>query len=226
MSTAWRDLLPGDRDIRPDTRAVVYWAMVLNAEFLLVAGYYLLSPDVTLRNPLFAAVPFVWINLGAWAVRRTDAPPAPAHEKRLAFALAVGYFLVLAVFGGIINGPSVATGTTFTLFDLPPGWNPALYYNSPAFSLVLLPYTVVGYSVLAYLVYVTALDAANVLVGGVLGVFSCVSCTFPIVVGALSGLLGGGSAVAGFALANSYFLSTAIFAVTVLLLTWRPSFGG
>jgi len=223
----WRERLAR---LRPDRRTAVYWAMVLNAEFLILAGYYTLATDVTLRDPLFAVIPFVWVNLAGWAVMHTDVPAAPSRKKVIAAAVAVGYFGLLAVFGGIVNGghghAHAGPALYANVLQLPPGWNPALFYNGELFSLVVLPYKLVGFAALAYLVYVTALDAASALVGGVLGLFSCVSCTFPILAGLASGLAGGGSAIAGFTYANSYLLSTVVFGVTVVLLTWRPGFGG
>jgi len=212
--------------LRPDRRTAVYWAMVFNAEFLILVGYYTLATDVTLRDPLFAVVPFVWLNLAGWAVMHTNVPAVPSRKRAIAAGVAVGYFGLLAVFGGIVNGPGAVTTSYLNVLQLPPGWNPAFFYSSPAFSLVVLPYKLVGFATLTYLVYVTALDAASTLAGGVLGLFSCVSCTFPVIAGLASGLAGGGSAVAGFTYANSYLLSTVVFGVTVVLLTWRPSLGG
>jgi len=216
----WRERLAG---LWPDRRTAVYWAMVINAEFLILAGYYTLATDVTLRDPLFAVIPFVWINLAGWAVMHTKVPTAPSRKKATAAAVAVGYFGLLAVFGGIVNGPSGVTSSYLNVLQLPPGWNPAFFYSGSLFSLVVLPYKLVGFAALSYLVYVTALDAASALAGGVLGLFSCVSCPFPVLAGLVSGLAGGGSAIAGFTYANSYLLSTVVFGVTVVLLTWRPS---
>ena len=219
----WRERLAA---LRPDRRTALYWAMVVNAEFLVVAGYYTLAVDVTLRDPLLAVVPFVWLNLAGWAVMHTDVPAAPARKKAIAAAVAAGYFGLLAVFGGVLNGPGGVTTSYLNVLQLPPGWNPAFFYSGSLFSLVVLPYKLVGFVVLSYLVYVTALDAASALVGGVVGLLSCVSCTFPVLAGLASGLVGGGSAVAGFTYANSYLLSTVVFGATVVLLTWRPGFGG
>jgi cytochrome c biogenesis protein CcdA len=83
----------------------------------------------------------------------------------------------------------------------------------------------VGYAALAVLVYATALDVAGSAIGGVLGLFSCVSCTWPVLASLVGGVAGGSSAVASAALSGSYGLSTVIFVVTVGLLYWRP-FGG
>lgn len=225
MSTGTLGLRERVAGLAPDRRTAVYWAMVLNAEFLLVAGYYALASNVTLRDPVLAAVPFAWINLAAWGVRRTDPPAVGGRKRAVAAAIGVGYFLLVAVFGGVINGPSAVTASYLNVLQLPPGWNPAFFYSGPLLSLVVLPYKLVGFGALAYLVYVTALDASSALVGGIVGLFSCVSCTFPIIAGVASGLAGGGSAIAGFTYANSYLLSTVVFGVTVVLLTWRPTVG-
>lgn len=217
MSVALRDRLAR---ARPSTRTAAYWAMVLNAEFLLVAGYYLLATDVTLRDPLLVAVPFVWINAAGWAVLRTDLPAAPARRRLVAAGVAVAYFLLLAAVGGIVNGPSAASATVLSLLQLPPGWNPALFYNGPLVSLVVLPYKLVGFAVLAYLVYARVLAASGAALGGAVGLFSCVSCAVPLVAGA-AGALGGGAAAAA-ALENAYLLSTAVFLLTVGLLVRGP----
>lgn len=87
----------------------------------------------------------------------------------------------------------------------------------------LLPFKLVGYLALAYLVYVTVLDATGGVLGGVLGLFSCVSCTLPVIAGVLSGFVGGAGAVATAAYAQSYALSTAVFVLTIALLVWRPT---
>ncbi|MFB6297308.1 MAG: hypothetical protein ABEH56_02175 [Salinirussus sp.] len=211
------------RQYRPDRRTLLVGAAVLNAEFILVAAY-LLATGVVVRRPLLYAVPFVWINLGAWAVVRTDPGSGAGVRKRLtAGVLAGGYFLVLAYFGGLIGPGGPVAGLSVELTALPPGWSPAVLYNGPALAVVVLPYKLVGYAALAYLVYATALDAANAVLGGALGLFSCVSCTFPVLAGFATGIVGSGGALAAFTATNSYLLSTVVFAATVGLLYWRPT---
>jgi hypothetical protein len=89
-----------------------------------------------------------------------------------------------------------------------------------------MPYKVVGYLALAYLVYDTVLDTAGSAVSGVLGLVSCVSCTWPVVATLAAGIAGSGTAVAAAASEWSYTIGTLAFVVTVVLLRWRPSFGG
>jgi hypothetical protein len=110
---------------------------------------------------------------------------------------------------------------TIDLVGLPPGWSPSLIYTGELLHLVVLPYKVIGYVALAYLVYKTALDASSAIFGGVVGIFSCVSCSFPLIAGLVTGI-GGGSLAAATA-QSSYLLSTVVFVVTVGLLYWQPS---
>lgn len=213
----------GER-LRPDGETLVWVGLVLTTEFLLVATYVVLS-GVTVRDWLLFVVPFVWINLGVWAVLRTTPAPAPAHKRRIAAVIAGGYFLLLAYFGGIVapGGRAAADGLSLNLVGIPPGWSPAVVYSSGLVHLVFLPYKVVGYLALAYLVYATALDASGAVVGGLVGVFSCVSCSFPLVAGVVTGVVGSGGALAAAAIQSSYLLSTAVFVVTVGFLSVRPS---
>jgi hypothetical protein len=107
--------------------------------------------------------------------------------------------------------------------SIPPGWGPAVIYGGATLQFALLPFKLVGYATLAYLVYATLVDAASSAVGGVLGLFSCVSCTFPVIAGVVSGFVGGTGALASAVYGQSYLLSTVVFVITVGLLVWRPT---
>jgi hypothetical protein len=213
--------------VRPSGETLAWVALVLTTEFLLVAAY-IVGLNVRVRDWTLFVIPFVWINVGLWAVVRTKPVAAPARKRRLAALVAVGYFLLLAYFGGLV-GPSMGGSVTsfgVELWDIPPGWSPAVLYNGSVLTLALLPYKVIGYGALAYLVYATALDASNALVGGVVGLFSCVSCSFPIIAGVVTGVVGSGGAIAAFATDTGYLLSTGVFVLTVGLLYWRPTLDG
>mgnify|MGYP000365615809 CR=1 FL=1 len=98
-----------------------------------------------------------------------------------------------------------------------------MLYDGAVLRVVLEPYKEVGYLALAYLVYVTVLDAAGAAVSGMVGLFSCVSCTWPILGTVAAGLFGGTSALAAVALGHAYGLSTLVFLSSVGLLWWRPT---
>ncbi len=215
----WRDRL------RP-APATARWALILvNAELLVLWLWYLTTQPQfnSLLGARYVLYPFVWINVGLWALVRTTPTPAPSRRRALAGVLATGYFLVLASVGGLVGAgthhtvaPSVALGT-------PPGFSPAVLYDGGLLKLTLIPYKLIGYLALAYLVYVTIIDAAGSAITGVLGLFSCISCTWPIIAAAVTGTIGGGAAIAGAVYAGGYDLSVAIFVLTVGLLYWRPT---
>ena len=223
MSTAtatWADRL------RPEKKTLLWGALLVNVELLLLVSYAVIS-DSRLIGPLavrYWLFPFVWINVGLWAILRTRPAPSAPRQRRIAAAIAVGYFGVLAYFGGVIGPAATDQISTLrvVLLDLPPGWGPAILYDGTLVGVTLMPYKIVGYVALAYLVYATVLDAAGSVVGGVLGLFSCVSCTLPVVAGVLSGFVGGSTALVTAASGQSYALSTVVFVVTVALLAWRP----
>lgn len=218
MSTIERRLAP-----YVGRETLVYGAALVNAELLLVLAYIaVVGPQVT--RPLFYVYPFVWINAAVYALWRAELPSAPLRRRLAAGAVALAYLGVLSYAGGLFGfdagGPA---GLRLELAAFPPGWSPALLYAGASLQVALLPFKVVGYLALAYLLYATLLDAASGLLGGTLGLLSCISCTLPVIAGVLSGVVGGAGAVAAAAYGQSYALSTVVFVLTVGLLLWRPT---
>lgn len=208
--------------LRPRSSTLVWGAIILNTELLLVLAYVLLvGPSIT--DPRYYVYPFVWINAALWGITRVRPAPASDTQRHRAGAIALGYFALLAVAGGLVGlAGDQPTGFRLALTSLPPGWAPALLYSGAVLKLSLLPFKVVGYAALAYLVYATVLDTAGSAAGGLLGLFSCVSCTLPILASVASGLLGGTGALVAAATAQTYGVSTVVYVLTVGLLVWRP----
>lgn len=207
------------RSLDEDTRrGVLYTAVVANTLLCLLLVFTLRSDTSPTTHWLF---PLVWITVGTWALLRASPPAADRRRRYLASTVAVGYFVLLCVVGGVF-GPTggVATGLTVQITDLPPGWNPAILYGGEVVRFAVIPFTTFGYAVLAYLVYVTALDASSIAAGGLLGVFSCVSCTLPVIASLLGGFIGGG--LIGVASTQTYTIGTFVFVLTVGLLLYRP----
>ncbi|RRJ32030.1 DUF7546 family protein [Halocatena pleomorpha] len=210
----------------PDIETVLWWSIVINVEILLLGGYLLLAP-VTPTDILTYIYPFVWINIAIWALGRTAVPSVSRSKRYGGGLIALGYLFVLGLFGGLY-GPGMgemATGLRIEFVSLPPGWGPAVLYSGELVRVALLPFKVVGYLTLAYLVYVTILDAAGNPTAGIFGLFSCVSCVLPLIAATVSGIIGGGGALVAVASRQSYALSTVVFVLTVLLLVWRPTAG-
>jgi hypothetical protein len=208
-------------EIRKDT---ALWAvLLLNTELLLVLGYLFLG-DNMVTQPRTLVIPFVWINLSLWVLVRTDVPSVGDRQRLTGLVVAAAYFGLLTYFGGLWGAGVAEFPTQFRVawFSLPPGWAPAVLLNSDLLRLSIVPYQFVGYVALAYLVYVTVLDAAGSAITGVLGLLSCVSCSWPILASIVTSLFGGSAALAGELYSQSYLLSTVVFVATVALLYSRP----
>ncbi|MFB6120661.1 MAG: ABC transporter ATP-binding protein [Halobacteriaceae archaeon] len=218
---------------RPDRSTALLWALVLNTELAAVLAYLATAP-VSDVDPVLVAVPFVWINVGAWAVLQVDAPDAPRRTRLAAMAVGAAYFVVLGWAGGVfgashshvISGGHTHAVTMLPTVDvhwiLPPGWGPLLDVSWAGYQAMLFPFKVVGYAALAYLVYATLLDAATRAVTGVVGLFACVSCTWPVLGSFVAAIFGSGSVVAAAATQQPYRVSTLVFLSAVALLVWRP----
>jgi hypothetical protein len=101
-----------------------------------------------------------------------------------------------------------------------PGWGPRVGYAGSVLTLNFVPFRVIGYLALSYLVYAALVDLAGAAVSGLLGLGSCLSC-LPVF-GSLAAGLAGGTGVATALSALSVDVSTAVFVGSVLLLTLRP----
>lgn len=210
------------RWLRP---AEVRWLSVLVAfEALSLLAYFVLS-NTAVTDLRYVLYPFVWINVGVLAVLRTSPSAASRRSRLVSGCLAALYFLVLASLAGLV-GLELGAHTHAHVHGLQvtmsaPGWGPRIGYAGDLVTATFVPYRVIGYLALSYLVYATLLDAAGAALSGVVGFASCLGCGFSIVgslaVGAVGGM--GTLATAG---ALSVDISTAVFLVAVALLVVRP----
>lgn len=205
-------------------RETLFWGALLVAAEAAAIAAYLTVADVTAVAALPYLYPFVWLNASVWALARVDVPAVSRRRRLLAGGVGAGYFLLLAFIGGVAHLGGMGTGVRIAW--LPPGWGPALLYSGTALTVVAMPYKVVGYATLAYLVGVTVADAAGSALSGLVGLFSCVSCTWPVLATVLTTLFGGASAAATLATNQPYGLSTLVFLSAIGLLVWRPTPGG
>lgn len=214
---------------RPSRRDLAFWALVFNTELLLVIAHLWLG-NVTVTQPRYILYGLAWVTVSLWVFRHVDTPDTDERTHRRALLLACGYFLILGVTGGVFvftafgpfghtHGLSV---DALRVAWLPPGWGPALLYHGTFFEVILMPARLFGYLALSYLVYVTILDAANVAVPGFIGLFSCTSCTWPVLASVVTGLFGASTAIASTVTVLSLDVSTAVFLLTVGMLSWRP----
>ena len=210
LDTDWRGLVP-------EGRSLALWAAAINAELLLVM-LYLLVVQGAATDPLLLTFPFVWLNVAGWVLLTVRPAPAPARRRAVAGAVALGYGLLLGYVGGVFGLGGTGSGLRAVL-AAPPGFAPSFVYSGTTLALVVTPWKVAGYLALSYLVYVTVVDASGGLAGGVVGLFSCVSCVLPILASVVGGFAGVGATLYEAAMFQSYGLSTVIFLVSVGLLS-------
>jgi len=215
--------IPHPAALRPRHETLFWGALLTSAETAALAAYLAVA-DVTPVAVLPYLYPFVWLNASAWALSRVDPPAVSRRRRLLAAGIAVGYFLLLAFVGGVARFGGMGAGVRIAW--LPPGWGPALLYSGTALTVVAVPYKVIGYATLAYLVGATIADAAGSALSGLVGLFSCISCTWPVVATVATTLFGGATAAAALATNQPYGLSTLIFLSAVGLLVWRPTLRG
>lgn len=204
------------RHVVGEEAATIRWWSVLVAVELAVVAAYAATEHVVVTEARYAVYPFVWINVGLWAVVRTDTRSVDRRQRGVAAAFACGYLLVLCVAGGILQfSPTGALpGGGATVHWVLPGWGPILTYGNGWVGVAFVPFKFVGYASMTYLVYARLLDATRAVLSGALGLVSCVGCTFSVLLP-----LVGASALFGSELtALSWDLSTAVFLLTVALL--------
>jgi len=223
MSTATRA-----RSLPSPSRETLLWgALLVNTEAILVVTYLLVSDTrlLDLAALRLYGYPFVWINVSLWALVRVGLPTATGRRRVLAGTIALGYFLLLAVLGGLVSlAGSPGLDLSISTLTIPPGWGPAVTVDAAGLLVTILPFKLVGFLTLSYLVYAMVLEAAGLL-PAVLGLFSCVSCVWAALVVPAAGAVGGSAILGGIVFAGGYDLSTAVFVLAVLLLVWRPSPG-
>ena len=212
------------------TQDLVYATLLGNSLIGLALGYLLIA-DITITQPRYTIYGLLWIFVGAIVIWKTNPASADARTRRRATIVAIVYLSILSIVGGVIitTGGNAANALTqsfgIRVATLLPGWGPAPIITTPIGAVVLMPARIVGYLALTYLVYATVIDAARAAVSGIVGLLSCVSCSWPVIASVLSGVLGGGSAVAAIAVDFSYDVSTIVFILTIALLYWRPIVG-
>ena len=208
------------------SRDVRWLAAIVWLQVFVVALYFQIA-DADPTSLRYVVYPLLWINVGVWAVLRTRPADAPARVRTIAAVVAGGYFVLLAAIAGLIGvaiggGTYPVQGTRFVMAS--PGWGPMVSYATETFHVAFVPYLVVGYLALSYLVYATVIDATKSAVSGVLGLASCVGCSFPILASLVAGIAGGSAGITATVYTYSIDISTAVFLLAVALLYWRPGF--
>jgi hypothetical protein len=178
---------------------------------------YLAVTETDVLSARYLAYPFVWTNAAVLAVAYAPVPRPRLDDRWTlgAAGLAVGYFLTLCVAGGLASAGNGTGLGSVSVLSAVPGWGPLVTLSGGVVHLSLVPFKLVGYAGLATLAYAALARASRSLLGGALGLVTCVSCTGSVLGTLLAGVLGGSSVAASAALSQSYDLSTAIFLVAL-----------
>ena len=195
-------------------RTVSLLGVALAVEAVATAAY-LLAVDPQVLAPRYLLYPFVWVNVALVAVVRTHPAGGSRRARGAGAAVALCYLAALSVTAGVVTESAMAAGAR-VVWTLPPGWGPTLLVHGAGLRVALIPYEVAGYAGLGYLIYTTAVEARSV-VGGAVGLVSCVGCTLPVAASLVGALVGG--SVAFGAASWAYDLSTAAYVVAVVLLS-------
>jgi len=203
------------RDVQAITALIV-------AQAILVAGYFAATSarPTSLR---YVWYPVVWITVGVWAVASRS--PSSADRRRVLVAAAVGsaYLLALARLGNVVGPASHGAGGV-RVIAASPGWGPTIQYSGAALTVTAIPFVVVGYAALSYLVYAAVLDASGAALSGLLGLAACASCSLPLVAALIAGIAGTGAASAAYAF--SLDVATLAYLLSAAGLYWGPAIGG
>jgi hypothetical protein len=218
----------------PTARAVPRSVLVLGAaiavELLLLGGYFMVTP-ATVTRPRYVLYPFVWINVVLWAALRTRPGPTTGRARLVGAVVAIGYFLLLANWSGLVgltvtgHHPIAEAQLGLHIGSGSPGWE-RVRLLTRAFYVSFVPFRVIGYVGLAYLVYAAVADATSAALSGAIGLFSCLSCSFPIAASMVTSVYGGSLTLVSTVVAYSVDLATGAFLLSVALLYWRPGFPG
>lgn len=196
------------------------WLALFVFEGLLLVGYF----ELTLTKPTgelrYLIYPFIWINAAVWAVLNTEPNPGSWGHRVGAAAVGLTYLLVLLYIPGNIGLGSAGLPVDLRIEMYAPGWGPLIAFTSPWLRAFLVPFEVIGYAALAYLMYANTLELTRGALSGALGLVTCVGCTVPLVAPVVGVLGGPAASLTTTAYAWSYDIGTAIFVVTVYLLYW------
>lgn len=202
---------------------------LLLAAQLFAALVYGVIFDVTVANFRQFLIPFVWITVGVWAAWHIEPASRTATHELLGATVAGTYFLLVSYLSGLL-GPASTPLESITgwsgigvSWQHSLGWGPVVLYAGDWFSMALVPYQVIGYLALAYLIYAAVLDITKSATAGIVGLVPCPGCAAPLVAPLLAGAAGTSSAFV-LLVAYTYEIATIFFVVAVALLYWRPAF--
>jgi hypothetical protein len=215
------------RNYGPQLWTLVVINALIGIQLLLAVIYGTLFGSSLLSFHIFL-LPFIWTTVSVVTVWYTDSVSRGWRPTAVAGAVAVGYLSLFLWLSGTIGfTPSQVEPITGPLgFGIEAGrslgWGPVIYYSGEWIGARIIPYQLIGYLALSYLVYVTVLDATRSASAGTLGLILCPGCAAAALV-PLFGGIAGLSAALSFFLQYSYEIATVMFVVAMGWLYYQPS---
>lgn len=199
---------------------LVRWTLLFAVEGIILITYFAVT-TASVSQYRYVLYPFVWINVSLWVAARVRPPETTRRRMVVGVVIAGGYLLVISILSGIVS-LTATTGTPggIGVSWVVPGWGPLVTYDGGVFDFALVPFEVIGYTILSYLVYVAAIGAMHTALSGTIGLASCVSCATPVLTTLVGGASGIQSSTISAAYRWSYDIGTVLFVVAVGLLFW------
>ncbi|MXR50302.1 hypothetical protein GRX03_01585 [Halovenus sp. WSH3] len=215
------------RHYGPQLWTVVLVNALLGVQLLAAVVYGAVFGTSLLSLHVFV-IPFIWTTVSVVTVWHTDHVSRGWRPTLFAGAVAVGYLSLFLWLSGTVGfTPSQVDPLTGSLgFGVEVGrslgWGPVVYYSGEWIGARIIPYQIVGYLALSYLVYIAVLDVTRSASAGTLGLILCPGCAAAALIPAFGGIAGL-SAALSFFVQYSYELATVMFVVAMGWLYYQPS---
>lgn len=200
--------------VRSPIRAAVATAVVATVALLTAIATYLRLTDAVITTGRSLSYPVVWIVTSLTAAVWIGLTVRGRPRRWRGVAIGGGYTLVIAWLTGLLG--ATTGGFPLRVHAAPPGWGPIILYDSGLLRLSIVPFKLIAYLALGYVIYALVAAHRGSIRAAAVGVFSCVSCTGPLLV-AIIGAVGGTQATTAVATAG-YDIATAALVATFGLL--------
>jgi len=186
------------------------------AAVMLVAAImaYLNGTNAAITELRSLAYPVVWISVSLAAAVWIGQTVQGRPRRWRGIAVAGSYTLGIAWLTGLLG--ATTGGFPLRVHAAPPGWGPIILYDSGLLRLSIVPFKLIAYLALGYVIYALVAAHRGSIRAAALGVFSCVSCTGPLLV-AVIGAIGGTQATTAVATAGYDIATVALVATFGLL---------
>ena len=200
--------------VRSPIRAAVATAVVATVALLTAIATYLRLTDAVITTGRSLSYPVVWIVTSLTAAVWIGLTVRGRPRRWRGIAIGGGYTLVIGWLTGLLG--ATTGGFPLRVHAAPPGWGPIILYDSGLLRLSIVPFKLIAYLALGYVIYALVAAHRGSIRAAAVGVFSCVSCTGPLLV-AIIGAVGGTQATTAVATAGYDIATVALVATFGLL---------